>query len=197
MRIDQPDQGNNLFLSFKDRDPAAFKQVFDYYHKGQFYFAYSIVQDRDEAEDIVQDTFRILWDRWTSINDQDHLKRYLFEVTKNAALKHLKKKSQWQSIAKALPISAVDERNKLDAAAHQALAISIIYREAKKLSPERKAVFELIFYEGMKTAEVAAKLGKTEQNVLNLKAEALKQLRNVLPPSALLLIYLMFSITNQ
>jgi RNA polymerase sigma factor (sigma-70 family) len=197
MRIDQPDQGDNLFLSFKDRDPDAFKQVFDHYHKGQFYFAYSIVQDWDEAEDIVQDAFRVLWDRWTSINDQDHLKRYLFEVTKNAALKHLKKKSKWQSIAKALPVSPVDERNKLDAAAHKAWILSIIHQEVEKLSAERKAVFKLIFYEGMKTGEVAAKLGKTEQNVLNLKTEAINKLRNVLPPSALLMIYLMLSITNQ
>ena len=197
MSIDPPNQGNNLFPSFEDRDPDAFKRVYNHYHKEQFYYAYSIVKDWDEAEDIVQDTFKVLWDHWTTIKDQGHLKGYLFTVTKNATLKHLKKKSQRQSIAKALTFPSADEQNKLDANAHEALILSIIYREAEKLSAERKAVFELIFYKGMKTAEVAAKLGKTEQNVLNLKAEALRQLRNVLPPSALLLIYLMLSIANQ
>jgi RNA polymerase sigma-70 factor (family 1) len=197
MSIDPPDQGNNLFPSFVDRDPDAFQRVYNHYHKEQFYYAYSIVKDWDEAEDIVQDTFKVLWDHWTTIKDHGHLKGYLFTVTKNATLKHLKKKNQRQSMAEALSFRSADEQDKMDADAHEALILGIIYREVEKLSAERKTVFKHIFYDGMKTAQVAAKLGKTEQNVLNLKGEALRQLRKALPPSALLLIYLTISLTNQ
>jgi RNA polymerase sigma-70 factor (family 1) len=190
MRIDQPDQGNNLFLSFPNQDPAVFGQLFDRYNKSLYYFAQNLVQNPEEAEDIVQDTFKKLWESRTSFTGPDHLEGFLFLVTRNAALNYLRNRKNRKSSHKAFPFFPIDDNNALDAMEDEARLLGRIAQEVERLSTERKAVFKLYFYEQMTTSEIAAKLGRSEQTVLNQKNDALKQLRKGLPPSAYLLVCL-------
>jgi len=197
MRIDQPDQGNHLFLSFDNQDPVAFRQVFDLHNKSLCYFAQSLVQDPEEAEDIVQETFKKLWESNTSFTGSDHLTGFLFLVTRNAALNHLRNKKNRRLTHQAFPAFPIDDSNAIDAKMHEAWLLELIAQEVERLPTERKVVFKLYFYEQMTTSEISIKLDRSEQTVLNQKNDAIKQLRKVLPPSAFMLLCLILSITNQ
>jgi RNA polymerase sigma-70 factor (ECF subfamily) len=55
-------------------------------------YAQKFVNDRDVAEDIVQDNFVYLWENWARLAKIDSVKAYLFAAVKNKSLNYLQKK---------------------------------------------------------------------------------------------------------
>ena len=67
-------------------DRTAFKKIFRSYYKRLHGFAYTFVECRQEAEDVVQSVFLNIWARRDDWNPAGELKSYLFKAVKNEAL---------------------------------------------------------------------------------------------------------------
>ncbi len=79
------------FLSLLQKaDDSAFKVVLDLYHNRLLLFATHYLNSKEDAEDIVQDVFIKLWEKKKQINIKTNLNAYLFSMTRNACLDHLR-----------------------------------------------------------------------------------------------------------
>lgn len=69
----------------------AFESLFRRYRNGLVHFAWNIVNNYSDAEEIVQDMFVAIWDKRDNLVFDDSLKNYLFTGVKNKCLNHIKR----------------------------------------------------------------------------------------------------------
>jgi RNA polymerase sigma-70 factor, ECF subfamily len=69
----------------------AFERFYRRFRPGLVHFASGIVQNADDAEEIVQDMFLAVWNKQEQLVFEDSLKNYMFTGVKNRCLNHIKK----------------------------------------------------------------------------------------------------------
>ena len=75
---------------FRNGDKRAFRAVFDQSFKDLCLFANRFVRDLPAAEDIAQEAFITLWNNHAIMESMPHIKSFLYTITRNAAINHLK-----------------------------------------------------------------------------------------------------------
>ena len=100
----------------KKGDVLSFDEIFKKYHKKVYYFAFSYLKNKEEAEDIVQEVFMNLWRYRSQVNENYLFSRYIFKITYNATCKRFRKQSsdkkQLEEILQGLSIE--DNSTKID-----------------------------------------------------------------------------------
>jgi RNA polymerase sigma-70 factor (family 1) len=86
---DKMPNDNDLIHCIARGDQRAFATLFDRHWKKLYHTAFNIVEDRDAAEDIVQDCFISLWEK-SSHKHIDNVGGYLFKSVKYACFMHLR-----------------------------------------------------------------------------------------------------------
>src|SRR5687768_16743833 len=81
---------DQLITTLQAGDITAFEMLFKTYYQPLCNYAYSFVQDRDEAEEIVQATFMSVWEKREALSIHTGVKPYLYAMVRNASLNVLK-----------------------------------------------------------------------------------------------------------
>lgn len=178
-----------LVALLKTNDEKALKKLFDYYHTPLCVLANTIVRDKDQAKDIVQDVFIKLWKNRHRLEITGSLGAYLRKATVNTALNVIESvsRSHTQSIGQTDPgfhaITTADQEvayEELKQKTEQAIA---------RLPIRTRSVFTLIRSEEMSYKEVSATLNISLKAVEKEMIKALKILREALQeylPSAII-----------
>ncbi len=181
--VDLPEK--RVFTALQEGSESTFEMLFKSYYKPLCNYAYSFLNDRDEAEEVVQAAFIGIWDKRASLSIQTSMKSYLYRMVRNACLnviKHLRvrKDHAKQILAGGEP-------------AHEGVAQSVIapeleqriYEAMKALPEQCRIVFQLSRFEELKYAEIADQLNISVKTVENQIGKALKimrvQLKDYLP----------------
>lgn len=69
----------------------AFESFYKRFRPGLVHFATGIVNNADDAEEIVQDMFLAIWHKQDQLVIDESLKNYMFTGVKNRCLNHIKK----------------------------------------------------------------------------------------------------------
>ena len=184
-------QDEQIALRLSKRDEAAFEQVFKTHYKNLHAYAFTILKDEDEAEEMVQQVFFKLWERSEHLSFSGPIAAYLYRAVHNESLnfiKHQKVKAGHQ-----LQV-AYSMKNKSEQASPKMIRKELEnkFREALNELPEQcRTVFQLSRFEDMKYKEIADKLDISVKTVENHMGKALKLLRTKLVDFLpLLLIFL-------
>lgn len=144
--------------------PGGFEGIYKEYYVYILNFAYSFVMDRAVAEDIAQDVFWKLWQRPSWMPRVDDTRGYLLRLAKNECLNYLKHKGvedrNKQKLVEALLFSETSgwEREDEEVQAR-------VRRCLDMLPPKQREVLTLRYFEGLKYAEIAHRLGISPQTV--------------------------------
>lgn len=180
-----------VFDTLKEGNESAFEMVFRTYYRPLCQYAYSFLNDRDEAEEVVQATFINVWDKREQVEIQTSLKAYLYRIVRNSCLNVIKhEKVKQQHVAHQMAYGQAVHESVSQSVIHSELEEKI--SEAMKALPEQcRLVFQLSRFEELKYQEIADQLGISVKTVENQIGKALKimreQLKDYLP---LLLIFL-------
>lgn len=154
-------------------------------------YAYTFIQDRDEAEEIVQSTFLSVWEKRDGMEIRTGVKPYLYAMVRNACLnviKHEKIKQKHVTAELALAERSVESVSRTVMASELETRIS----EAMEKLPEQcRLIFKLSRFEELKYAEIADQLELSVKTVENQMGKALKIMREQLKDYLPLLIILM------
>jgi len=179
MNLDRLD--NDIWMHrFKSGDEAALKDVYQIFGSSLFFYAKNMVDEKEEAEDIVAESFIKLWRQRTTFVELKNIKAYLYVITKNACLNFLKHKRRKASSHKELMYLESGAQEDIFNNILQNELMQVIQDEIEKLPELAKKVFKLTFIEGLKPDEIALQLSMPTQNVRNNKSRALELLRNSL-----------------
>jgi RNA polymerase sigma-70 factor (ECF subfamily) len=169
---------NDIWMHrFKTGDESALKDVFDRYGGSLFFFAKNIIDNKEEAEDIVAESFIKLWRQRETFVEQRNIKAYLYVITRNACLNHLKHIKRKNSSHKELMYLENEGHEEVMNRVIHAELMKIVQDEIEKLPELAKKIFKLTFVEGLKPDEIALQLSMPTQNVRNNKSRALEILR--------------------
>jgi len=182
---------DQLMTKLQAGDISAFEMLFKTYYQPLCNYAYSFVQDRDEAEEIVQATFLSVWEKRDNLAIHTGVKPYLYAMVRNASLNVLKHdKIKQQHAAMEL---AVAERS-VESVARTVMASELenrIFKALDKLPEQCRLVFKLSRFEELKYAEIAEQLNISVKTVENQMGKALRIMREQLKDYLPLLLVLM------
>lgn len=160
-------------------DQQAFQAVFRQHYQALCYFAAAIVQDRQEAEDLVQETFSKLWNKRGDFRTTSHVKAFLYITTKNASLNFLK--SRQRQVSREQAFTYLHEEASPDEIFDPLLVeteiISELYHEIENLPTQCQRIFRMSYLEGRKNEDIATMLNISYNTVRSQKLRALKLIR--------------------
>lgn len=181
-----------LFQRFKDGDNRSFTSYFEQYGKSLLFFAYNIVSNEDIAEEVVQDAYIKLWNTRTRIENNSHLKSFLYKTVRNACIDHLRssKIRTWNETVELDDNMTLSDNDMLAHMIH-AETLRLVYQEVKKLSPTQQRVFHMTYIDGLSTEEICLQLDMTPNAVFIARSKALNTLQRIFKNKAWL-YYLSF-----
>jgi len=172
----------------KQGDKAAISQLVNKYSERIYNLALRILRNREEAEDILQETFITVIEKLYSFDGRSSFFTWIYRIATNASLMRLrKKKLVFQQISDDPDFQeSVESRVFIDWS--QDPSINIFDRETKakidnainKLSDIYRSVFILRDIEGLSIKETSAILNITEENVKIRLRRARQYLRDYL-----------------
>jgi RNA polymerase sigma-70 factor (ECF subfamily) len=168
----------NILEGLKQKDERAFEVLFKTHYEALVKFTYKYLNNAEEAEEIVQETFYNLWKKSSEIKIQTSIKSYLYQAVRNSSLNAIKHKQVQKKY-----IDHVEKNDtSLSTENHMELdeLTAKINEAINQLPPKCKQVFELSRYEEKKYQEIADELGISIKTVENHMGKALSLLRKSL-----------------
>jgi RNA polymerase sigma-70 factor (ECF subfamily) len=156
---------------------SAFEMIFRSYYQPLCRYAYSFLDDKEDAEEVVQSAFITIWERRKSLDIQTSLKSYLYRMVRNSCLNVIKhEKIKQQHVAHELAVTEASHESVYQKVYATELEIKIT--EAMKALPEQcRLVFQLSRFEELKYQEIADQLQISVKTVENHMGKALKIMR--------------------
>jgi RNA polymerase sigma-70 factor (family 1) len=188
----QPFKDFDYWLAeFRQGNSVAFKYIFDVYNKRLCYYAEQLLNNQQEAEDVVADTFKKLWERSGDFDSKQHITGFLYTTTRNACINQSRSNQRKENIHREFSYLEGDKEDDFLNNMIEGEVLEKIYAAVETLPGKCKQVFKLIYFEGLNTDEVANLMHISERNVLNQKSRAIKLLKARLLLSSILLLYIM------
>lgn len=161
-------------------DEQAFEALFKAQYSALCGYANLYLNDLDAAEDLVQDVFCKLWKNRVDTAFRTSVKSYLFRAVRNACLNlidHQKVREEYFRYMRTdLPGGPVSDGDESGVSELE----DRIRRAIDALPPERRKIFILSRYEGLRYKEIAERQGISVKTVENQMGKALAFLREEL-----------------
>lgn len=152
--------------------PAAFERFVDSYNSKLFRYSYAMCHQREDAEEVAQETLLKVFQNLDQLQDPDRLKPWIFRIAKNACLMKRRKSvfapAQELSLDELKPVKDGEAKLEIadwsrlpeDMAANQELH-DALEKAVAQLPELYRAVFLLRDVEGLSTEDAAAVLEVT------------------------------------
>ena len=141
-----------------------------------FRIAYSVLRNRTDAEDVVQDVFIRLLEHRRSLSAVRDMRVWLIRIAWNLALDRNRRKRPEQ-LDEAFAQSLASATMPADAMMVEAQRYQLVLREIERLPRAERHVLLLSALEELGTTEIAAVLGRSESAVRALISRARARLR--------------------
>lgn len=178
MRLHQNIDDHTLFDLVKaEANVDAFKEIYDRYFEALFIHAMKRLRDKEEAQDVVQDVFTILWTKKDYISLTDSLPAYLFTAVRNRILNVISHKHVESSYIQSIQEFVNQEICQTDHLLRENDLANLIEKEISSLPLRMQEIFILSRKEHRSHKEIAKELHLSEQTVKKQVQNALKILR--------------------
>ncbi|MCW0482041.1 RNA polymerase sigma factor [Gaoshiqia sediminis] len=170
-----------LVKRLKEEDMKAFDILYRQYSERLYSFAFSILKNREDAKEIVQDTFLKLWNKRKEIQPNQSLNAYLFTISHNISIDLIRKRLKDEKYAEYLKTHVTKEGTETENLFHFNELTYKLQEAIQQLPKQRKLIFQMSREEGLSHAEIAKKLNisvKTVENQINLSLKSIRRKLN-------------------
>jgi RNA polymerase sigma factor (sigma-70 family) len=166
--------GDSEFVaSIVSGDPEGLAAAYDKYSADLYGYCRSLLQDPNDAADVVQDTFVIAASKLAGLRDPERLRAWLFAVARNESLRRLKSRRAAAPLQDAPELA--DDRVDVGGEAERAETIALVRAAAGGLNDGERDVINQLWH-GLEVSEVAAVLGVSRNHAHALFSRARDQL---------------------
>lgn len=169
-------------------DETALAAIYQQHWQSLFLSAYSVLKDRKQCEDIIQDIFLQLWLRRADLQIRESLKAYLATATRYQVFRYLRKAAEKKQVLHRLPAEPAIQETE------QALLQKDIRHRIEAvvavLPDKCRQIYRMSREEYLSHKEIAAQLQISTKTVENQLTIALRRLRHSLDGFLLLLVLL-------
>ncbi len=174
-----------LLERIRKGDGEAFMTIIRLYQQKVFVMAYSILRDREDALDAVQETFLRLYQKAGLYRPGNSFQAWLLQMAKNISIdsyrKHQRKRRDWETTKPLdeIPVAAAPAREGDSAAADLRRAFA---RSVDTLAERQKMVFVMRHYNELQFNEISETMKISIGTAKSLHFKAVQNLRKRLAP---------------
>jgi RNA polymerase sigma-70 factor (ECF subfamily) len=171
---------NELVNRLHGGDRRAFEEIYRRYATRLFRYVADRIQEREDCEEIVQETFVWLWVRRESLRRVTELRAYLYGIVKHKVFNHIRHsviRRQFRDYFRKFG-GRVDNSN--EEMTHLADLLKIFDQAIAQLPERCQMAFRLSRIEHMPIAAIARQMNISTRTVENYITQALKHLRNTI-----------------
>ena len=158
-------------------DYTRFEALFRQHYNDLATYACTLVNSRDDAEDVVQEVFIRIWQQLPQVIEGEGIKFYLITAVRNGCISHLRKQKNISLVepdSAALHRPAEEARPQTGEAADPA---ALVQEALALLPPQCGAIFRLSRFGQLTYQQIADELGISVKTVENQMGKALKIMR--------------------
>ncbi len=168
---------NQLIINCRNGDKNAQFTIYKQYYKAMFNTAFRIVNDRFEAEDIMQESFLSAFTKLDSFSGTVSFGAWLKRIVINNSLTALKKNSRLETVSlEKVTIKVVNE----EIQDYNLLSAKEILNQVSKLKNNYKVAITLNLIEGYDYEEIAQIMDISYENSRTTVSRAKQKLRQLL-----------------
>ena len=168
----------HLIGLIKSGNKRAFDEVFLMHFKSLHAYAFTMVKDRDDAEEIVQNVFVRIWTRRGQLKTDGFLKSFLYRSVHNESLNYLKHQKVRANFNVHYADAVKNDMGNLNTEIAVTELEKNIHSAINDLPEKCRNVFQLSRFDQMKYQEIADALNISVKTVENQMGKALKILRH-------------------
>lgn len=173
---------NKLIPAFHRNEPQAMRALFQEHYTSMVHYASQLINDQQEAEEMVVNTFIKLIAMRRNFKTAEDIKTFLLVTIRNSCYDFLRsadmdKPSPKEMLYLTDLLQTDKEGNPGSVTIETLLAL---HNGISKLTGQCSEVFKLLFYNKMTTKEVAEQLSIPVKTVQEYRSKAIKQLQPLL-----------------
>lgn len=156
---------------------TAFKEKYMPYHQKMFRIAYRLLEDNNDAEDIVQEAYIKLWNKRDELNHIENTESYCVVVLRNLCLDFLRtrNKHRMQSTEE---VTIQEEKSLIDELENTD-EISYIKTIIDQLPEQQRQIVKLRHFDEYSNEEIEEIMGLTSVNTRVLLSRARKKIKEL------------------
>jgi RNA polymerase sigma-70 factor (family 1) len=167
----------------------AFNILYKIYSGRLYRFALGYLKSEEDAEELVQEVFTIIWEKRKELKEELSFKSFLFTIAFNIIRKHFRSKSYLANYLKSGICSDLDIQTSEKITCDS--LFQYINKLVNMLPLRRKEIFIKSRFEGQSIKEIAEELNISHKTVENQLTDALRFLRRNLQSERMNLILLL------
>jgi RNA polymerase sigma-70 factor (ECF subfamily) len=180
----EPGEIASLLERIQKGDREAFMTIVRIYQQKVFVMAFSILRNKEDALDAVQETFLRLYQKSGTYRPGHNFQGWLLEIAKNISIdyyrKHHQKRQEWETPRPIDEIPVAVEDRSLDS--RDSDLRSAFSRCVEKLAARQKMVFVMRHYNELQFNEISDALRISVGTAKSLHWKAVQNMRKMLTP---------------
>ena len=160
---------HELLKRIGDSDEDALTELYRRYYRRLARFVLRITGDSGLVTEVINDVFLVVWQRSGSFRGDASLSTWILGIAYNKALKALRKVRPWEPLLEDTATSGDNGAMRLE-----------LESSLARLSPEHRAVMELVYFFGYSYREIGEILQCPENTVKTRMYHARRALQSIL-----------------
>ena len=175
---------STLLKKAGEGDRHAFRDIVSLHQQKVFLLAYSILRNREDALDVVQETFMRLYQKLDTYEKDRNFQAWLLQIAKNLSIDYYRKhysRRRGMETGKSieeLPLAAEDHASNPESSELR----HVISRNLERLGERQRLIFVMKHFNGLEYREIAQVLGISVGTVKSLHFKAVRNLKHWLSP---------------
>ncbi|HMR18031.1 MAG TPA: sigma-70 family RNA polymerase sigma factor [Sphingobacterium sp.] len=183
----------DIVQAINDADPVAFKQLFEKYWKRIYHAALQKLPRKEDASDITQEVFYVIWKNRGCWKIKTNIEAYLHGMLRHKIYDFYAQRDRLPIL---IPLDEQEEYWHYSFQASEREDYSyenqLVRAEIEAMPEKMREVFMLGRFENLSAAQISEKLGISVQTVRNQISAALKRLKNRFGDKMPWLLFLFF-----
>ena len=161
----------------KDGLASAFDQLYENYANRLYHFALSILKSKQDAEEVVQNTFYKIWEKRHTLERDQPFKSFIFKISYNVTVDLLRERLKEKKYKDNILGKATINFN-LDESIEFGDLLDNVNEIVKDLPPRKSEIYQLSRVHQLSYSEIAERLNisvKTVENSINFSLNFIKK----------------------
>ena len=169
-----------LLIRLQSGDRKAFEQLYGIYSVRIYGRLLKLTQSAQLADELLQDTFVILWEKRYQINTELSCKAWLYRVAENEVYQLYRKIARDKKLQDHIVANFTEAYSHIEEDYFLGESRTLLEKAIGQLSPQRREVFTLCKLEGKSYEEAASILGISPNTVSSHLVKATGNIRDYL-----------------
>mgnify|MGYP001487089363 FL=1 len=148
-----------------------------------FGFCFKIVGNSDDAKDILQDIFTVLWQRRDKVADIQNVSAFVTTMARNKCIDYIRKNQPMVKQRNAMELNAEPEATGGD---NEEEKLALVHFAMKELPLLQQQVLLMRDFQGLEFVAIAEELNLSQENVRMTLSRARKKVKEIIVGSNLL-----------